>query len=134
MKTGTPARLDKRTIDWDSLQVQPGDDPPVPFSFRTERLDVEQLHCWTTRTNANTHEIIRAHAEESPMFRGAIVGRSAETHFYMCDLEDNRADVRALLDAAPEVEVFFTGHFGPVTRELRAANHMKIVSLAPEVL
>ena len=51
------------------------------------------------------------------LFRGAIVGRSAETHFYMCDLEDNRADVRALLDAAPEVEVFFTGHFGPVTRE-----------------
>jgi tRNA uridine 5-carboxymethylaminomethyl modification enzyme len=56
------------------MDVQLGDDPPVPFSFRTERLEVEQLHCWTTRTTAATHEIIRAHAEESPMFRGAIVG------------------------------------------------------------
>ena len=73
-KTGTPPRLRKSTIDFDGLEVQPGDDPPVPFSFRTERLDVEQLHCWTTRTNRKTHEIIRAHAHESPMFRGAIVG------------------------------------------------------------
>ncbi|MEC7725979.1 MAG: tRNA uridine-5-carboxymethylaminomethyl(34) synthesis enzyme MnmG, partial [Planctomycetota bacterium] len=73
-KTGTPPRLRKSTINFEGLEVQPGDDPPVPFSFRTERLDVEQLHCWTTRTNAKTHEIIRAHAEESPMFRGAIVG------------------------------------------------------------
>ena len=73
-KTGTPPRLRKSTIDFEGLDVQPGDDPPVPFSFRTERLEVEQLHCWTTRTTAATHEIIRAHAEESPMFRGAIVG------------------------------------------------------------
>ena len=73
-KTGTPPRLRRSTIDFDGMEVQPGDDPPVPFSFRTERLDVEQLPCWTTRTNARTHEIIRAHADESPMFRGAIVG------------------------------------------------------------
>jgi tRNA uridine 5-carboxymethylaminomethyl modification enzyme len=73
-KTGTPPRLRKSTIDFDGMDVQLGDDPPVPFSFRTERLEVEQLHCWTTRTTAATHEIIRAHAEESPMFRGAIVG------------------------------------------------------------
>ena len=73
-KTGTPPRLRKSTINFDGLEVQPGDDPPVPFSFRTERLDVQQLHCWTTRTNARTHAIIRAHAEESPMFRGDIVG------------------------------------------------------------
>lgn len=73
-KTGTPPRLRKSTINFDGLEVQPGDDPPVPFSFRTDRLDVQQLHCWTTRTNARTHAIIRAHAEESPMFRGDIVG------------------------------------------------------------
>ena len=73
-KTGTPPRLRKSTICFDDLEVQPGDDPPVPFSFRTERLEVDQLPCWTTRTNSKTHEIIRAHADESPMFRGAIVG------------------------------------------------------------
>ncbi|MCB9539981.1 MAG: MBL fold metallo-hydrolase [Myxococcales bacterium] len=51
------------------------------------------------------------------LFRGAIVGGGAETHFYMCDLADNRADIRALLDAHPNVKTFFTGHFGPVDRE-----------------
>ena len=84
-KTGTPPRLRKSTIDFAGMEVQPGDDPPVPFSFRTERLEVEQLHCWTTRTNARTHEIIRAHAEESPMFRGAIVGTGAR---YCPSVED----------------------------------------------
>lgn len=84
-KTGTPPRLRKSTIDFDGMDVQPGDDPPVPFSFRTERLDVEQLHCWTTRTTPRTHEIIRAHAEESPMFRGAIVGTGAR---YCPSVED----------------------------------------------
>ena len=51
------------------------------------------------------------------LFRGEIVGSGAETHFYMCDLEDNRRDIRALLDDYPEVKTFFTGHFGPVDRE-----------------
>ena len=73
-KTGTPPRLRLSTIDFDGLEVQRGDDPPVPFSFRTDRLDVEQLPCWLTRTNPKTHQIIRDHAEESPMFRGRIVG------------------------------------------------------------
>jgi glyoxylase-like metal-dependent hydrolase (beta-lactamase superfamily II) len=50
------------------------------------------------------------------LFRGSIVGRRAETHFYMCDLADNRRDIRQLLDSYPDVEVFFTGHFGPVRR------------------
>ena len=73
-KTGTPPRLRKSTIDFQDLEPQPGDEPPVPFSFRTERLQVEQMHCWLTRTTAKTHEIIRAHAHESPMFTGAIQG------------------------------------------------------------
>lgn len=51
------------------------------------------------------------------LFRGAIVGSSAETHFYICDLDDNERDIRWLLDAFPRVTVFFTGHFGPVSRE-----------------
>ena len=52
------------------------------------------------------------------LFRGSIVGSSAEVHFYMCDLEDNRRDVQALLkDLAPRAETFFPGHFGPLSRE-----------------
>lgn len=73
-KTGTPPRLRMSTIDFTGLEEQPGDDPPVPFSFRTKKLDVQQMPCWMTRTTKKTHEIIRAHASESPMFRGAIQG------------------------------------------------------------
>jgi tRNA uridine 5-carboxymethylaminomethyl modification enzyme len=73
-KTGTPARLHRDSIDYAALQVQPGDDPPQPFSFRTERLDVQQMPCWLTRTTEATHAIIRANAHHSPMFQGRIVG------------------------------------------------------------
>ena len=73
-KTGTPPRLRMSTIDFTGLDQQLGDDPPVPFSFRTKQLKVEQMPCWVTHTNEKTHEIIRAHAHESPMFSGAIKG------------------------------------------------------------
>ena len=73
-KTGTPPRLVRSTIDLDRLEPQHGDDPPVPFSFRTERLDVNQELCYLTRTNAETHRIIAAHAHESPMAQGRIQG------------------------------------------------------------
>jgi tRNA uridine 5-carboxymethylaminomethyl modification enzyme len=73
-KTGTPARLRRDSIDVARLEEQRGDDPPQPFSFRTERLDVEQLPCWITRTNERTHAIIRANAHHSPMFQGRIRG------------------------------------------------------------
>lgn len=73
-KTGTPPRLRMSTIDFTNLEEQLGDDPPVPFSFRTKKLEVDQMPCWLTRTTRETHEIIRAHASESPMFRGAIQG------------------------------------------------------------
>jgi len=73
-KTGTPPRLRMSTIDFTGLEEQLGDDPPVPFSFRTKELKVDQMPCWLTRTTSQTHEIIRAHASESPMFRGAIQG------------------------------------------------------------
>ena len=84
-KTGTPPRLRMSTIDFTGLEPQLGDDPPVPFSFRTEKLDVEQMHCWMTHTNSRTHEIISAHAEESPMFTGAIQGVGAR---YCPSVED----------------------------------------------
>jgi tRNA uridine 5-carboxymethylaminomethyl modification enzyme len=73
-KTGTPPRLDRSTIDFEALEVQPGDEPPQPFSFRTAALRVEQQPCWLTRTTAATHTIIRSHAHRSPMFQGRIRG------------------------------------------------------------
>ncbi len=73
-KTGTPPRLVGASIDLASLQEQPGDDPPRPFSFRTESLDVEQLPCWMTRTTEATHAIIAENAHLSPMVQGRIEG------------------------------------------------------------
>lgn len=73
-KTGTPPRLDARTIHWEVLEPQRGDDPPEPFSFRTERFMVEQLPCFLTYTNAETHEIIRENLHLSPLYAGRIVG------------------------------------------------------------
>jgi tRNA uridine 5-carboxymethylaminomethyl modification enzyme len=73
-KTGTPPRLLASSIDTTDLELQPGDDPPQPFSFRTGALDVVQLPCWLTRTTPVTHAIIRANAHHSPMFQGRIQG------------------------------------------------------------
>src|SRR6202000_3340900 len=61
LKTGTPPRLDGRTIDWKSLEAQQGDDPPTPFSFMTRAITTPQIACHITRTTLATHEIIRAH-------------------------------------------------------------------------
>jgi tRNA uridine 5-carboxymethylaminomethyl modification enzyme len=72
LKTGTPARLDGRTIDWGSLEAQPGDDPPVPFSFLTERIVTPQVNCHITYTNDATHAIIRANLHRAPMYSGQI--------------------------------------------------------------
>ena len=72
LKTGTPARLDGRTIDWASLEMQAGDDPPVPFSFLTERIAVPQIACGITHTNAATHAIIRANLHRAPIYSGQI--------------------------------------------------------------
>ncbi len=74
LKTGTPARLDRRSIDWDKLEPQHGDDPPVPFSFETNSIEVEQVPCHITYTNEKTHEIIRSGLDRSPMFTGVIEG------------------------------------------------------------
>jgi tRNA uridine 5-carboxymethylaminomethyl modification enzyme len=72
-KTGTPPRLDGRTIDWSALEMQPGDEVPEPFSMLTERIDTPQIQCGITRTVAATHEIIRANVHRSPMYSGQIV-------------------------------------------------------------
>ncbi|HOA51715.1 MAG TPA: tRNA uridine-5-carboxymethylaminomethyl(34) synthesis enzyme MnmG [Thermogutta sp.] len=71
-KTGTPPRLNGRTIDYSRLEMQPGDENPVPFSFLTEKVTCEQVPCWITYTNERVHEIIRANLHRAPMFTGQI--------------------------------------------------------------
>src|SRR5665213_1594238 len=72
LKTGTPPRLDGRTIDWAALEVQHGDDPPVPFSFLTQKITTPQIPCHITRTTHDTHALIRANLDRSPMYSGQI--------------------------------------------------------------
>ncbi len=72
LKTGTPARLDGKTIDWASLEMQPGDAEPVPFSFLTDRITTPQICCGITSTTQATHDIIRANLRRSPMYSGQI--------------------------------------------------------------
>lgn len=75
-KTGTPARIDKRSIDFSKMAEQKGDERIVPFSFTNTEEDIkrEQVSCWLTYTNENTHNIIRANIDRSPLFSGAIEG------------------------------------------------------------
>src|SRR6266403_112184 len=72
LKTGTPPRLDGTTIDWSTVEMQPGDDPPEPFSVMTEKITTPQIQCGITRTTAATHEVIRANVHRSPMYSGQI--------------------------------------------------------------
>jgi tRNA uridine 5-carboxymethylaminomethyl modification enzyme len=72
LKTGTPPRLDGTTIDWASVEMQPGDDPPEPFSVMTEKITTPQIQCGITRTTPATHHVIRANVHRSPMYSGQI--------------------------------------------------------------
>ncbi|UDL87410.1 tRNA uridine-5-carboxymethylaminomethyl(34) synthesis enzyme MnmG [Mesorhizobium sp. PAMC28654] len=74
LKTGTPPRLDGRTIDWSSLESQAADEDPVPFSLMTDRIENPQIHCGITRTTMATHELIRANLGRSAMYSGSIEG------------------------------------------------------------
>src|ERR1700693_4174791 len=74
LKTGTPPRLDGATIDWAGLAIQPGDDPPVPFSFLTGRITTPQIVCHITETTPRTHAVIRANLGRSPLYAGDITG------------------------------------------------------------
>ena len=85
LKTGTPARLDGRTIDWDSLEMQPADDAPVPFSFMTDRIEVPQVACGVTGTTKETHRIIEENIDKSAVYGGAIAGRGPR---YCPSIED----------------------------------------------
>jgi tRNA uridine 5-carboxymethylaminomethyl modification enzyme len=74
LKTGTPARLDGRTIDWQKTEEQQGDNPPVPFSYMTDKVCVQQIPCHITYTTVQTHEIIRENIHRSAMYSGQISG------------------------------------------------------------
>lgn len=85
LKTGTPARLDGRTIAWDALEMQPADADPVPFSFLTDRIGVPQIACGITETNAETHKIIAEKIGESAVYGGHLTGRGPR---YCPSIED----------------------------------------------
>jgi len=85
LKTGTPPRLDGRTIDWAALEMQPGDEPPEPFSTLTDRIENPQVECGITRTTDATHRIIRDNVHRSPMYSGQIASRGPR---YCPSIED----------------------------------------------
>ena len=85
LKTGTPARLDGRTIDWSVCEEQKGDDPPQPFSFMTDKVTVPQISCFMTYTNENTHRAIRDNIHRAPMYSGQIQSRGPR---YCPSIED----------------------------------------------
>ncbi|MDX2237655.1 MAG: tRNA uridine-5-carboxymethylaminomethyl(34) synthesis enzyme MnmG [Hyphomonadaceae bacterium] len=85
LKTGTPARLDGRTIDWGGLEMQPGDETPSPFSFLTERITTPQIACGITWTTPETHRIIAESLGQSAVYSGAISGRGPR---YCPSIED----------------------------------------------
>jgi tRNA uridine 5-carboxymethylaminomethyl modification enzyme len=85
LKTGTPPRLDGRTIDWASLEQQQGDDPPEPFSVLTERIETPQIACGITWTTDAGHEVIRSRLGDAPIYSGQIDGRGPR---YCPSIED----------------------------------------------
>lgn len=85
LKTGTPPRLDGRTIDWAALEMQAGDDPPEPFSALTDRIATPQIACGITRTTLASHDLIRGNLHRAPMFSGQIEGRGPR---YCPSIED----------------------------------------------
>ncbi len=85
MKTGTPPRLNGKTIDFDACEVQPGDNPPIPFSFMTDKIKVPQIPCYITGTTEATHAIIEANLSRSPMYSGQIESRGPR---YCPSIED----------------------------------------------
>jgi len=84
-KTGTPARVDRRSIDFSKMTEQPGEEPIIPFSFMNDVIEKEQHSCWLTYTNIKSHEIIKANLHRSPMFSGIIEGVGAR---YCPSIED----------------------------------------------
>ena len=85
LKTGTPARLDGRTIEWDRLEMQPADDEPIPFSYMSDSISVPQISCGIAFTNPDVHKTISDNIEQSAVYSGAIAGRGPR---YCPSIED----------------------------------------------
>jgi tRNA uridine 5-carboxymethylaminomethyl modification enzyme len=85
LKTGTPQRVNKNSIDFSRLEIQIPDEKPIPFSFSTDKIEIEQIPCWITYTDENTHNFIRANISHSPMYSGRIKGIGAR---YCPSIED----------------------------------------------
>ncbi|QDV90204.1 tRNA uridine 5-carboxymethylaminomethyl modification enzyme MnmG [Phycisphaerae bacterium RAS2] len=85
LKTGTPPRIARDSVDYTVLEEQPGDNPPEPFSFLTDRIDQRQVSCWITYTGAPAHELIRANLHRAPMYTGQIESRGPR---YCPSIED----------------------------------------------
>ena len=108
-KTGTPCRLNGRTIDFSKCEVQPGDDPPRPFSFSTDRVTVPQVVCHSTQTTAAVHELIRANLHRAPMYSGQIGSRGPR---YCPSIED-----KVVRFAEKDSHLIFLEPEGLTTRE-----------------
>ena len=134
LKTGTCPRLDSRTIDYSALEIQPGDEPPPPFSFRTERITQEQIPCHLTWTNARTHEIIRGGIDRSPMYSGVIQSKGPR---YCPSVEDKvmrfKDKLRHQIFLEPEgrdtVEVYPNGLSTSLPLDVQLAMVRSIVGL-----
>lgn len=74
LKTGTPPRIDGKSLDYEQMKIHPGDPEPIPFSFQTSKIDQEQIPCYLTNTNEKTHQVINSGLDRSPLFTGKIVG------------------------------------------------------------
>jgi tRNA uridine 5-carboxymethylaminomethyl modification enzyme len=85
LKTGTPQRINKNSIDFSRIEIQSPDEHPIPFSFSTEKIDIEQIPCWITYTSEKTHNFIRSNISRSPMYSGRIKGIGAR---YCPSIED----------------------------------------------
>lgn len=139
LKTGTPPRLDGRTIDWDGLDSQPADDPPVPFSTLTDRIRVPQIACHITYTTATAHAAIRDNLHRSPMYSGQIEGTGPR---YCPSIEDKvvrfadkpRHQIFLEPEGLDDPTVYPNGISTSLPREVQAAMVAAIPGLARAVI
>jgi tRNA uridine 5-carboxymethylaminomethyl modification enzyme len=126
LKTGTPPRIARGTIDWSRLEVARGDDDPLPFSFMTERIARLQTDCHLTHTNARIHDLVREHLDDSPLFNGQIQGVGPR---YCPSLEDKivrfpdreRHQVYLEPEGADVEEIYVNGFSMSLPREAQTA-------------
>lgn len=134
LKTGTPPRIDGRTIDYSLCEEQPGDDAPRPFSFMTDELPTDTISCWLTYTNDTVHDTLRTGFDDSPMFAGRIQGQGPRYCPSIEDKIDRFADKdRHQLFLEPEglntYEVYVNGFSTSLMEEVQLAALQQIDGL-----